>query len=212
MGFHNANPIVENAFMNGESKKYSNSATDGKILLLFGNRIAEHREDGVYITNCGWFTNTTKSHLNVLPNVSIYQRKKQWYLNGEIWNGDWIKISNEIVTQKSQIKGVFDTTTKWVSNDAWRGYNEPIYAVCGANDTGSWGDSPCPTYVCDTELKEAIKALKGIPIKCITTESSNVFCAHRYVIVPPNFIDEARRLFAEYYETVKDKTRLLYAV
>ena len=133
-------------------------------------------------------------------------------MNDEIWDGEWIKISDEIVTQKSQNKGVFDTATNWVKQDAWRGYNEPVYAVCGANNTGSWEDSPCPTDVCNAELKEAIKALNGIPTKIITCESSNVFCVHRYVIVPPNFIDEAKRIFAEYYATTKDTTRLLYAV
>lgn len=106
----------------------------------------------------------------------------------------------------------FSSKTKYVKTDGWRGYSEPLYAVCGANDTGTYDDSPCPTHVCLKELKEARKALKGIPSRMIVTESSNVFCVHRYIIVKPSQVEEARKLFAEYYEKAKSETRLLYAV
>ena len=42
--------------------------------------------------------------------------------------------------------------TRWVSTDGWRGYYEPINAVAGANNTGSWDDSPCPSHVCESEI------------------------------------------------------------
>lgn len=61
-------------------------------LILHGNTIAELSHKGLQISSGGWQTNTTKERLNGLPNVSIHQKDFQWYLNGHIWHGDWIKI------------------------------------------------------------------------------------------------------------------------
>lgn len=66
-------------------------------LLLHGNMIAGMvtRRDGtpilasLKITHAGWPTVTTKARLNALPGVSINQRKGEWYLNGEKWDGEW---------------------------------------------------------------------------------------------------------------------------
>lgn len=208
-----ANGIVQKSFLLGYAKRHGNAATDGQGLLLFGNRIAEWREDGLWITNAGYPTNTTKNHLNLLPNVSIFQRKRVWYLNDHPWDGEWVRVVEQIPPVKQNTNSViFDTTTHYVSTSAWRGYPQPIYAVCGANNTGMWEDSPCPTDVCDRELQDAIKALGNIPTKIIETETSNVFCTHKYVIVPPSRIDEAREIFNEYFESVKPNTTLLYSV
>lgn len=106
----------------------------------------------------------------------------------------------------------FNYKTRWVSNNAWRGYVEPLYGVCGANNTGEFPDSPCPTKVCKGELEDAAKALGDIPYKLKAFETSNVFCEAVYVIVPPKYVVEARRRFAEYFETARYSTRLLYAV
>ena len=35
--------------------------------------------------------------------------------------------------------------TKIVRIDGWRSRLEPINAICGVNDTGSYSDSPCPS-------------------------------------------------------------------
>jgi hypothetical protein len=86
------NSIVS-AFISGNELKVSNSKTDGKSLYLFGNKIAEKRKDGLYITNAGWNSNTTKERLNALPNVSICQKKHVWYLNDKEWDGSWTKVS-----------------------------------------------------------------------------------------------------------------------
>lgn len=61
-------------------------------LCLHGNLIARKTGDELLITNAGWRSNTTKERLNALPNVSIYQKQGQWYLNGEKWDGNWAKI------------------------------------------------------------------------------------------------------------------------
>lgn len=84
---------IVSAFLAGQPLKVDNSTTDGKSLFLFGNKIAEHREDGLYITNAGWETNTTKERLNALPGVSISQVKHVWYLNGKRWDGKWTKVN-----------------------------------------------------------------------------------------------------------------------
>ena len=63
------------------------------LLKLHGNTIAILNElNELFITNCGWFTNTTKERLNALPNVCIYQKNWIWYLNGKEWNGKLTQI------------------------------------------------------------------------------------------------------------------------
>lgn len=50
-------------------------------------------DNSLVITNAGWKSNTTKERLNGLPNVSIQQKKGEWFLNGTAWNGEWIKVN-----------------------------------------------------------------------------------------------------------------------
>jgi hypothetical protein len=47
----------------------------------------------ISITNCGWFTPTTKERLNALPNVNIVQKNFVWYLNGQEWDGNLTDIN-----------------------------------------------------------------------------------------------------------------------
>ena len=61
-------------------------------LLLHGNLIAERTSEGVFIQDGGWKSNTTKERLNGLSGVNIVQRNWQWYLNGEAWNGGFIRV------------------------------------------------------------------------------------------------------------------------
>jgi hypothetical protein len=203
---------ITTAFLSGQPKSMGNTKTNGRSLWLFDNMIAEHREDGMYITNCGWTSRTTKERLNALPDVSIQQKKNKWYLNGVEWDGNWVKINSNQPPQvdESKTKNMFDLSKKWVSSDGWRGYEEPTYAVCGANDTGAWEDSPCPSDVAKKEIEDMVSVLKRdkIPTKILTTATSNVFCVHHYVVVPPYYIEKARELVADNYN--KENTRLLY--
>jgi len=80
-------------------KKFKRGNTEVKVnltecyLYLHGNMIAKfNRNDGLWISDGGWQTNTTKERLNGLPNVHIYQKDFQWYLNDEAWNGEWTYI------------------------------------------------------------------------------------------------------------------------
>ena len=63
-------------------------------MRLHGNLIAYSNTDGLYISNGGWTSNLTKERLNGLTGVHIQQRDFVWYLNGEEWNGDWVKIAD----------------------------------------------------------------------------------------------------------------------
>lgn len=65
------------------------------IMRLHGNRIAYRYNDPertLSVTNAGWFSNTTKERLNGIPGVSINQKKGEWYLNGEVWDGKLIDV------------------------------------------------------------------------------------------------------------------------
>jgi hypothetical protein len=201
-----------NSFMQGEPKKVGNTYTDGKSLFLFNNMIAEHREDGLYITNAGWFSKATKERLNGLPGVNIYQAKKKWHLNGQEWDGNWIKVNDNpppsINTEKAGKMWVLSQS--WKKTDGWRGYGEPTFAVCGANDTGMWSDSPCRSDVAQSELM-AVKAKLSkakIPTKLVTCETSNVFCVHHYLVVRPIDKPVADEIVSEYINN--NRTELLY--
>lgn len=61
-------------------------------LKLHGNAIAQKTKEGVKVCNAGWFSVTTKERLNGIPGVSVYQRKGEWFLNGQKWNGDWTQV------------------------------------------------------------------------------------------------------------------------
>jgi len=89
-----------NAFMNAEKFNRQNMRVEVlpnvTILYLHDNAIAYRYNDPertLSITNCGWFSNTTKERLNALPNVSIYQKNYIWYLNGQEWDGTKIDIN-----------------------------------------------------------------------------------------------------------------------
>ena len=84
-------------FLSREPFKKSNMQVDqcyGQYRLkLHGNTIAVLDEFNMLsISNAGWESNTTKERLNGLPHVRINQKKFQWYLNGNEWNGEWTRV------------------------------------------------------------------------------------------------------------------------
>ena len=88
-----------NAFMNARKFNRQNMSVEVlpnvTILKLHNNAIAYKYNDPkktLSITNCGWFSNTTKERLNGLPNVNIYQKNFEWFLNGKKWDGNLINI------------------------------------------------------------------------------------------------------------------------
>ena len=69
---------------------YASSVT----LYLQSHAIARRRTNipGFEITTAGWQTATTKERLNGLPGVQVYHKNFQLFLNGKLWDGNWIKI------------------------------------------------------------------------------------------------------------------------
>ena len=197
------------AFEARQTFKKANMSTDGETLRLHGNAIAKHTSNGMWITDAGWATRTTKERLNGLSGVRISQRKGVWYLNDIAWSGEWVLVSEFTGTAHEALEQ-YDTTIEWISTGGYRGYDQPIYAVCGANDTGMWADSPCRSDVATSELTGVTEALNelSIPNREMQTHSSNVFCTHRYLIVPPDFLDKAKDIVKSYYQSTK--TELLY--
>lgn len=80
------------ALMNGYDYKSGNTEVREKAMYLFGNKIAWKVKGILFISNCDYFTATTKERLNGLPNVTIQQIKGEWYLNGKKWNGQPIRV------------------------------------------------------------------------------------------------------------------------
>lgn len=85
-------PVIE-AFKEQKAKKLSNTESTGKELLLFGNTIAEWKNNKIWITNAGWETATTRNRLQLLG-AKLKVKKGIWYLNDVEWNGNWIEIDS----------------------------------------------------------------------------------------------------------------------
>jgi hypothetical protein len=83
------------ALESGKYYKNTNTEVMGGKLFLFGNLIARKDQDGLEITNAGWFSATTRERLNALEGVHIQQKAGIWFLNGVQWDGRWIKINTK---------------------------------------------------------------------------------------------------------------------
>lgn len=80
------------ALMNGYDYKCGNTKVAGQAMYLHGHKIAWRVKSMLFISNCGYFTVTTKERLNGIPNVTIQQIKGEWYLNGKPWDGKPIRV------------------------------------------------------------------------------------------------------------------------
>lgn len=78
--------------------------------------------------------------------------------------------------------------------DGWRGYWVPALAVAGSSDTGTYSDSPCPSPEILKEItrirKEVLLPL-GIKSRSRLGNSSNVFCAKRWLVVSKRDFEKA---------------------
>lgn len=87
---------VNNAFANDKAFKSGHDQVvinENSIDLLYrGNLIAYKTKGKLFITTCGYKTNTTKDRLNGIEGVLIKQKDGVWFLNGIEWNGSLIEI------------------------------------------------------------------------------------------------------------------------
>lgn len=85
------------AFRRGERYSVSNtrvtSTGDDTKMELHGNVIAYTHNGALYVSLCGWNTNTTRERLNGLDGVRVSTKNGQVYLNGHKWNGDTVQVS-----------------------------------------------------------------------------------------------------------------------
>ena len=80
------------AFYSGDELTKSNMFVTSQQMYLHGNLIAKIEDGDLFITTAGWSTPTTKERLNGLSGVHVNTKAYNLYLNGEPWNGDWIKV------------------------------------------------------------------------------------------------------------------------
>ena len=130
---------IVDAFMLGKNLKLGNSRTLNDAIYLHNNKIAEWREGVLWISNAGWFSRTTKDRLNGLSGVYIRQENYQWYLNGELWDGNWTRINlymisrNAVNNSNNTNEPEFDLTSTWVTSNGYS-YARPNYAIWHSNN------------------------------------------------------------------------------
>jgi hypothetical protein len=183
------NAVIQ-SFLEGKKKKQGNGQTDGQSLYLFGNLIAQHRADGLYVTNAGWPTRTTNKWLNMLPDVSVYMHKKKPILNDNQWDGEMTRVNQNPQPDAPHVGMCFDESQEYIRLDGWRGYSKPIYSIHMEPDTGQFDDSPFPNAASNLSAKLAELKRNKIPSKVVTLETSNVFCVNHFIIVPPKFYNQ----------------------
>lgn len=79
------------AFVNGENFSRSNTSVEIRngeaFFYLHGNMIAHRFDNSLFISTCGWRTNTTKERLNGILNAynlpTISQVNFEWRIDGE---------------------------------------------------------------------------------------------------------------------------------
>jgi len=130
------------AFVQGKTKNTPNTVSTGKELFLFGNKIAEWREDGLWVSSGGYtvYTRngteviasaTTKTRLNDLPNVSVGQAKGKIFLNGREWDGVFTSVPEAAKPSRIDSTGdIFSMETRYHRIDGWRGFTEYVLWSC----------------------------------------------------------------------------------
>jgi hypothetical protein len=163
------------AFESRRTLKIDNSETDGTSLWLFSNKIAEWREGGIWITNAGWNSVTTKERLNGITGVNITQKKGEWYLNGHRWGGEWVCLNDLTLLEEQENEIAFDMTSVWLET-----YSKPIYAVFHTHK--------------EAELDPVERLLKvmGIPTRRMYSDTQGRYKPNHFIVVPVVDYDKAK--------------------
>lgn len=168
---------IVRAFEGGYSKKISNSETDGTSLWLHDNKIAEHRDGGIWITNAGWMSRTTKERLNGITGVSISQKRGEWYLNGNLWDGSWICLSDLTSLEDRVNKPRFDVTSEWLGT-----YSKPNYSVYHTHEEA------------DLQAIEQKLSAVGIETSRMYSDTQGRYKPNHFIVVPVADFDTAKNL------------------
>jgi hypothetical protein len=187
---------IVNAFQNSRSLTIGNSRTNGESLWLFGNKIAEIRRDGLWVSNGGWDSKTTKERLNGLSGVNVVQRRGVWLLNERVWDGRWVNVDAwndgiEYVTgvsvpEENEPEPEFDVTSEWTNE----GYSRPVYSIFHT--------------LVDTEINSVESLLngEGIPTKRMESDTEGVYRPNYFVVVRPEDVVRASSILCESYSLV----------
>lgn len=178
---------IVRAFESHNSLRIDNSRTDGQSLWLFNNRIADWRADGLWITNSGWTSVTTKERLNGLTGVHIQQVRGNWFLNGRAWDGEWINVDawNDSITYVNDVaqEPEFDVTSEWMPE----GYSRPVYSIY------------------HTLVEEGLRAVEillnqgGIPSRRMESDTEGMYKPNYFVVVRPEDVERSVNILSEYF-------------
>ena len=97
--------------------------------------------------------------------------------------------------------------------DGWRGYYIPACAIVGASDTGTAPDSPCSSNLVKAEIarvgKEVLHPL-GIKYRTVWGNSSNIFCAKRWIVVKKESFNTAAYAVLKWLEDHRVDTDFIH--
>jgi hypothetical protein len=187
---------IVNAFQNSRSLTIGNSRTNGESLWLFGNKIAEIRRDGLWVSNGGWDSKTTKERLNGLSGVNVVQRSGVWLLNDRVWDGRWVNVDawndgieyvdGGSVPEENEQEPEFDVTSEWTNE----GYSRPVYSIY-------------QTLVeVNLEPVEAMLNGEGIPTRRMESDTEGIYRPNYFVVVRPEDVVRASSILCESYSLV----------
>lgn len=184
---------IVRAFESRNSLRIDNSRTDGQSLWLFNNRIADWRADGLWITNSGWTSVTTKERLNGLTGISIQQVRGNWFLNGRAWDGEWINVDawNDGITYVNEAspreaivqEPEFDVTSEWMPE----GYSRPVYSIY------------------HTLVEEGLRAVEillnqgGIPSRRMESDTEGMYKPNYFIVVRPEDVERGVNILSDYF-------------
>lgn len=185
---------IVHAFQGRYELRIDNSRTDGTSLWLFGNKIAMWREDGLWISNGGWDSKTTKERLNGLLGVYIKQKRGAWYLNEREWDGRWVNVDawNRGITYvndespREENEQEFDVTSEWTNE----GYSRPLYSIYHTLVEGNLAQV-------EQVLTEA-----GIPSRRMESDTEGVYRPNYFIVVRPEDVVRASSVLCENYSLV----------
>jgi hypothetical protein len=175
------------AFEYGRTLKIGNSRTDGNALYLFNNKIAEHKFDGLWISNAGWQSTTTKERLNGLRGVRINQVRGQWYLNGYAWDGEWVNVDEFMGSTNGAVEQVPDEVEFNVTCELTGNFDSPIYSVFHAHNESAL-----------ESVEEALNR-QGIPNRRMESDTAGEWRPNHFVVVRPEDLSKAVNILSELY-------------